>query len=132
MVRTRLGRVFGRVLHVESKHRTSASFCYLPNIDTSIFQSETQCSTSTRQNTLAKIRSTSSFSELIPMYTCMYKGNFRSKRSSSFHQARLAQSVDALTMNLKVENRGQLWARIFHCVIFAFHALLAGRLSPYK
>ena len=29
-------RVFGRVLHVESKQRTSASFCYLSNID--IFQ----------------------------------------------------------------------------------------------
>ena len=32
------GRVFGRVLHVESKHMTSAMFCYFSNID--IFQSQ--------------------------------------------------------------------------------------------
>ena len=48
--RTRPGRVLDRVLHVESKHWTSVSFCYVSNID--IFQYVTHCSSGTRQNTL--------------------------------------------------------------------------------
>ena len=33
MLCTRSGRVFGCVLHVESKYKTSASFCFLSNVD---------------------------------------------------------------------------------------------------
>ena len=50
------------VVHFESKHRTCASLCYFSNID--IFQSATQNSTCTRQNTLYFI-----ILELIPMHT---------------------------------------------------------------
>ena len=39
-------RLFGRVLHGERKHRTSASFCYLSKID--IIQYVTPCRTCTR------------------------------------------------------------------------------------
>ena len=52
-------------LHVESKHRTCASLCYLYNI--AIFKYVTQNSTFTRQNTLHFI-----ILELIPMCTCIY------------------------------------------------------------
>ena len=47
--RTKSG-VFGHVFHVESKHRTSASFYNWSNID--ILQYVAQSSTRTRQNTL--------------------------------------------------------------------------------
>ena len=47
--------VFGRGLHTENKHRTSVSFCYLPNVD--IVQYLTQCSICTCQNTLCFISS---------------------------------------------------------------------------
>ena len=63
---TRLDRMFGRVLHVESKHTTCASFCYLSNID--IFQYVTQNSSCTRQNTLYFMNL-----ELIPLYTLVLK-----------------------------------------------------------
>ena len=43
-------RAFCCVLHVEGKHGTSVSFCYLSHID--IFQYVTQCSRCTRENTL--------------------------------------------------------------------------------
>ena len=42
--------MIGSVLHVERKHMTCATFCYLSNID--IFQNVTQNSACTRQNTL--------------------------------------------------------------------------------
>ena len=59
---TRSGRMFDRVLHVESKHRTCASLCYLHNIP--IFQYFRLNSTFSRQNTLHFI-----ILELIPIYT---------------------------------------------------------------
>ena len=45
-----IGIMFCRVLHVESKHMTCATICYLSNLD--IFQHVTQNSTCARQNTL--------------------------------------------------------------------------------
>ena len=35
---TRSGRMFGLILHAESKHRTFASLCYLYNIDIAAVQ----------------------------------------------------------------------------------------------
>ena len=59
---SQIGRIFCRDLYVESKQRTSASFCCLSSID--IFQYVAQNSTCLRQNTLYFI-----ILELITMYT---------------------------------------------------------------
>ena len=72
--------MFGRV---ESEHSTSASFCYVSNIDT--FQYVTQYRTCTD-----KIRSTSSCFELIQIYTFVSEVQVCLKDT---FQARLAQSV---------------------------------------
>ena len=114
--------VFGRVLHVESKHRTCASFCYLSNID--IIQWLTQYSTCTRQNTLYLI-----IPEIIPvyklvleLYLCLnvnFNGKFSIRPGSSV--------VKRLATHFKVVGLNPTAGKIF-----VFLALLTVRLSPYK
>ena len=92
------GRVFGRVLHVESKHRTRASLCYLSNID--IFQYVTQNSTSYKTKHAPLYHSRTYSNEYIGIgSTYMYKGHFF---RTAFIKALEAQSKEHQTTNLKV------------------------------
>ena len=111
-MRTRSGRVFGRFVHIESKNRTSASFCYLANID--IFQNVTQCSTCTGHITLYFIMSRIPYNvEEVHVYI-----NVTIKEC--VHQARLAQSVEALTTNLNVFGFKSHCGQDFHFVFICF------------
>ena len=71
--------MFGRLLHVESKHRTCASLCYSYNVD--IFQYVTQNSACTRQNRLYFI-----LLELIPMHTLVLEVHVGIKKVTLIEQ----------------------------------------------
>ena len=112
---------------------TSASFCYLPNVD--ISQHLTQYSI--WQSTLYIIWS---YRELMPLNTCMYKGHLRKK---SFSHPWLAHSdLDNASQGCGFESHiGKEFFILFVCCccyyyylffFFAFLALLAVRLYPYK
>ena len=64
-----ISRVFGLVLHVKSKHRMCASFCYLSNID--IFQYVTRCSTCTRQNTSSCLDDIHMYTLVLDIHACI-------------------------------------------------------------
>ena len=129
MTRTRSGRVFGRVLHDESKHRTSASFCYLSNID--IFQYVTQIRTRTRQNTLYFIMSrtcTDVYTLISKVHVCI-KVTLKGELSSS-HSSSVCRGSNYESRGCELESHcGQ---GFFILYFFAFRSLLTGRLSPYK
>ena len=114
--KTRSDRVFGRVLHVESKHRTSASFCFLSSID--IFPYVTQYSTCTRQNTLYFI-----ILKLISIHTLVLEFHLWSIRKDSFHQAQLTHSVKPLATNLKVVGSSPTLTKTILFCIFLFSTL---------
>ena len=87
----RSGRIlFGRVLHVESKHRNCASLCHLSNID--IFQicNTKQCMYKTKYVLLHHSRTYTNVYIGIGS-TCMFKCNFN---RTAFIKVRLAQSVE--------------------------------------
>ena len=103
---TRSGKVFGRVLHVESKHKTSASFCYLSNID--IFQLVTHYSTCTRQNMLNFIVPLT-YNNIAEEYICI-KVTF--KINVYIYPGWISRSR-LLTTNLKVVSSSTIVAKTF-------------------
>ena len=88
-------------LLVDSKHRTSASLCYLYHID--IFRYETKNTSFTRQNKLYIILDLSCSWTYTNVYigigsTCMYKGHLN---ITAFNKVRLAHSVERRTTYLR-------------------------------
>ena len=129
-MRTGSDRMFGRVLLLDSKQRTSASFCYLSNIY--VFQYVTQCGTCTctRQNSLNFIMPRFYTNAYIGTgSSCMNIGHFNRRALIQPGQLR---RLEGRPTNLKVAGSSQNVGKYFlFCIFFSvFHAFLASQLSP--
>ena len=109
--------------HVESRHSTYASLCYLNNID--IFQYLTQNCTFTRQITLYFISLV-----LLQMYTLMYV-NSSFKQTGFNKPGQLSrQSIRLRILGLWV--RVPLWTRILHFVFCRFRRAPIRPICPIQ
>ena len=117
------GRMFGRVLHVQSKHRTGVFLCYLNNIDILVFQyiNTKVYPIFTKQyiykTKYAKLHYSRMYANIYIGIgsTCMYKGHLN---NSAFNKVRVARSVEHRTTDLRAVSSNRTVGKTFSfCIL---------------